>query len=255
MVLFVESGLLHLTVQQPSTFPPAGAHIKHTLVYMKWLCWSHKWKPPEFLMCFPCISLDGWHEHCKAPGLSGFSVPVAKAAQADGFVSPFLSLASSCYMGQFVKQTPGEWGTARTALLWVAFGKRFHSMHWKHKLCKIILHSSSRSVNQELRQGMKNVESALHLPCLCICVSVSGACKVFLIIHPWALPAETQLCSATEDYAIQRQESVREVLWGTSCLQREFHRNIKIRGQLTVATMSWWSSEFWEEEPWQKEGS
>lgn len=85
------------------------------------LNWSHKWKPPQFQMCFPCISLDGWHKHCKAPGLSGFSVPVAKATQADGFVSPFLSLASSFYMGQFVKQAPGTWGHCQNSLAVGAF--------------------------------------------------------------------------------------------------------------------------------------
>lgn len=112
---------LHLTAQQPSTFPPAGAHPKHTQIYIKWLNWSHKWKPPQFQMCFPCISLDGWHKHCKAPGLSGFSVPVGKATQADGFVSPFLSLASSCYVGQFVKQAPGAWGHCQNSLAVGAF--------------------------------------------------------------------------------------------------------------------------------------
>lgn len=67
-------------------------------------------------MCFPCISLGRWHEHCKGPGLSGFSVPVAEATQADGFVSLFLSLASCCYMGQFVKEAPGEWGHCLNSL-------------------------------------------------------------------------------------------------------------------------------------------
>lgn len=95
--------------------------IQSTRIYMKWPNWSHKWKPPEFQMCFPCISLDCWHEHCKAPGLSGFSVPVAKATQADGFASPFLSLASSCYVGQFVKQAPGAWGHCQNSLAGGAF--------------------------------------------------------------------------------------------------------------------------------------
>lgn len=35
MTLFVESGLLHLAVQQPFTFPPAGAHPEHTQIYVK----------------------------------------------------------------------------------------------------------------------------------------------------------------------------------------------------------------------------
>lgn len=47
-------------------------------------------------------------------------------------------------------------------------------------------------------------------PCIChASISVTAACKVFLIIHPWALPAETQLSSATEGYVVQRQESMR----------------------------------------------
>lgn len=88
------------------------------------------------------------------------------------------------------------------------------STNYARSFCIAVLDLWSKSWGKEWR--MWNPPSICHAS-----LSGTGACKVFLIIHPWALPVETQLSSATEVYAVQRQESMREVLWWTSCLQRK----------------------------------
>lgn len=168
---------------------------------------------------------------------------------------PFSALQVPAMWASLWSKHLGHGATARTVLLWVPFGERFHPVHWKHKLCKIILLSCPGSVNQELRQGMKNVEEpTLHLPCLYICdcclkgfphhSSLGFASRDPTVFSYWGLcSSETRINEGRCSDGLHAYK------------ENKFHRNIKIRQQLPVATVSWWSSEFWEEKPWQKEGS
>lgn len=79
--LFLETGILHLIVQQPSTFPPTSVHAEHTQFYIKEIELIQQVKASEFQMCSQCISIGPWHKHCKAPGMSDFSVPLPKGLQ------------------------------------------------------------------------------------------------------------------------------------------------------------------------------
>lgn len=89
------------------------------------------------------------------------------------------------------------------------------STNYARSFCIAVLHLRTKSWGREQRMW-RNLPSICHAS-----VSVTGAWKVFLIIHPWAFPVDTQLSSATEGYAVQRQGPMREMLWWTSSLQRK----------------------------------